>query len=72
MKFRLIQIGRLRKTNGWNLMFGETFIRSFHWSQEAKARLFLEEMNASLKKIDSQCFYTKQPYQRKEKPRTTK
>lgn len=60
MKFRLVQINELDKKNGWNLMFGNTFIRSFHWSRESNARFFLSEMNAMLEEIDSRCPYTKE------------
>ena len=59
MKFRLVQIGRLKKTNGWNLMFGKTFIRSFHWAAKEKAFFFLDKMNETIKDIDNSCHYSK-------------
>jgi hypothetical protein len=43
--FRLVQIGKAKRTNGWNLMFGKTFIRSFHWSKPDEAIECCRQMN---------------------------
>jgi len=64
MKFRLVQIGRLKRTNGWNLMFGKTFIRSFHWTEKDKAEYFLAKMNETLNDLDNSCHYTKELIQK--------
>ena len=53
MKFRLVQIGRLKRTNGWNLMYGKTFIRSFGWNNKDQADYFLEKMNETLNHLDN-------------------
>ncbi|MFN6013854.1 MAG: hypothetical protein ACK47F_04105 [Flavobacteriales bacterium] len=64
MKFRLVQIGRLKRTNGWNLMFGKTFIRSFHWADKEQAQYFLHEMNKTLQKWDDSWSHSKELIQK--------
>ena len=59
MKFRLVQIGRLENTKGWNLMFGKTFIRSFPWVDKEEAFFFLDKMNKTIKDIDTSYHFTK-------------
>ena len=56
MKFRLIQ----KKTKGWNLMFGKTFIRSFHFVDKEEAFFFLDKINETIKDIDASCHFTKE------------
>jgi hypothetical protein len=64
MKFRLVQIGRKQKTNGWNLMFGKTFIRSFNWTEKDNAEYFLAKMNETLNDLDNSCHYSKKLIQK--------
>lgn len=64
MKFRLVQIGRLQKTNGWNLMYGKTFIRSFGWNRKDQADYFVEKLNETLNHLDNSCFLSKQLIQK--------
>ena len=59
MKFRLVQVGRMTRTNGWNLMLGKTFIRSFSWNKKKEADYFLIEANELLEFIDRCDSYSK-------------